>query len=84
MSVFIGVDGGGTKTCCVAVDASRSVLGRFVSGASNQNSVGDQVASDNVVAGIVGVLQLANKTADDSKEKRKKKEKKTQMIFSSL
>jgi N-acetylglucosamine kinase-like BadF-type ATPase len=68
MSVFIGVDGGGTKTCCVAVDASRSVLGRFVSGASNQNSVGDQVAADNVVAGIVGVLQLANKTADDSRK----------------
>lgn len=66
MSVFIGVDGGGTKTCCIAIDAARTVLGRFVSGASNQNSVGEQVAGDNVVAGILGALAAAQKTPNDS------------------
>jgi N-acetylglucosamine kinase-like BadF-type ATPase len=66
MSVFIGVDGGGTKTCCIAIDASRNVLGRFVSGASNQNSVGEQVAADNVLAGIRGALAVAQKTPSDS------------------
>jgi N-acetylglucosamine kinase-like BadF-type ATPase len=72
MSVFIGVDGGGTKTCCIAIDASRTVLGRFVSGASNQNSVGEQVASDNVVAGIQGALAAAQKSTNDSMINKKK------------
>jgi N-acetylglucosamine kinase-like BadF-type ATPase len=64
-AVFVGLDGGGTKTCCVAVDANRVVLARVVTGASNANSVGDAAAASAVVQAIEGVLAAANRQLGD-------------------
>ena len=51
MSLFVGVDGGGTKTCCVIIDDARSIVARHVTGASNQNHVGETAAAKQVVRG---------------------------------
>jgi N-acetylmuramic acid 6-phosphate etherase len=43
-SIFIGINGGGTKTTLVAVDSSLDVLAQVQTGGSNQNNFGvDQV-----------------------------------------
>lgn len=65
MSFFVGVDGGGTKTCCVVMDASRRVLARVLSGASNANSVGAAAACSAVVGAIDGALQAAGVSVDE-------------------
>jgi len=63
--VFLGVDGGATKTVTVCVDTHRHILGRHVSGSSNHNSVGDDNARSNLVAGIEGVLKESGRTSND-------------------
>lgn len=68
MSLFVGVDGGGTKTHAVVIDGSRATLGSFVSGASNQNSVGQAAAKAEVLASINGALREAKKSASDGKQ----------------
>lgn len=65
MSFFVGLDGGGTKTCCVVVDANRRVLGRVVSGASNSNSVGESAARAAVIGAIQGAIAAAGVSASD-------------------
>lgn len=44
MKVVLGVDGGGTKTAVVAMDAARGVLGRGMGPSSNHNDVGAEAA----------------------------------------
>ena len=65
MSLFVGVDGGGTKTHAVVIDGARATLGSFVSGASNQNSVGQAAARTEVLAAINGALREAKKSSSD-------------------
>ena len=58
--IVLGVDGGGTKTACVALDLSGHQLGEGRAGSSNRNSVGDEKAQANVNQAIQSALQAAN------------------------
>ena len=62
---FVGVDGGGTKTCALVLDAAGTVLGRSVSGASNQNHVGAEAAARTVNDAIAGALLSAQRAPTD-------------------
>ncbi|KAK9823451.1 hypothetical protein WJX72_002863 [[Myrmecia] bisecta] len=65
-TVVVGVDGGSTKTDCVAVDlASKQVIGRFMTAASNWNSVGGPEALQTLQSAIIGALAVAGKTTED-------------------
>ncbi len=55
-AIFLGIDGGGTKTEFVAVTGDGRVLNRFVKGPSNPNDVGFSEACEVIAAGIRAVL----------------------------
>ncbi|MCR5183421.1 MAG: hypothetical protein K6B46_01800 [Opitutales bacterium] len=59
---FIGVDGGGTKTRALVVDANGNVLGSSLKGASNPNSVGKAAAKENLITAMQDALAAANVT----------------------
>ena len=65
MSIFVGVDGGGTKTKAVAIDQSKSVIGSSETGSTNQNSVGKDVAKANLHAAISAAVTAAGCTLGD-------------------
>ena len=46
--LVLGVDGGGTKTACVAIDRNGTALGAGQSGSANYHNVGQDVAYANV------------------------------------
>lgn len=48
MALFLGVDGGGTKTEAVVTDAAGRVVSRGTAGSTNQNSVGADAARANL------------------------------------
>jgi glucosamine kinase len=56
---FLGVDGGGTKTLAVIVDASGSEQGRGLAGSSNYNAVGLQEATANLQSAVEQAAQAA-------------------------
>ncbi|MEZ4710438.1 MAG: BadF/BadG/BcrA/BcrD ATPase family protein [Caldilineaceae bacterium] len=58
-SLYLGLDGGGTQTRCVAMNADAQIVGRARSGSSNRNSVGDATAQANVAAAIDDALAAA-------------------------
>ena len=58
--IVLGVDGGGTKTHCVAVGMNGQTVGEGRAGASNRNNVGDALAQENLLAAIHLALQSAN------------------------
>ncbi|KAF2078281.1 hypothetical protein CYY_000373 [Polysphondylium violaceum] len=55
--VFIGLDGGGTKTLTLIVDKQGKELARHTSSCSNYNSVGKESAKAAVYEGINNVLE---------------------------
>lgn len=59
MKLFVGVDGGGTKTRTLVVSEDGRCLGSALTGASNPNSVGASKAHENLIEG----LNLAAKSA---------------------
>jgi N-acetylglucosamine kinase-like BadF-type ATPase len=61
--IVLGVDGGATKTVCVALNNDRQVVGEGRSGSSNPHSVGEEVARSNLRAAIDGALESANRPA---------------------
>jgi hypothetical protein len=65
MSIFVGVDGGGTKTKAVAIDQSKSVIGSSETGSTNQNSVGKDVAKANLHAAISAAVSAAGRALGD-------------------
>lgn len=48
----LGIDGGGTKTVCVLMDAKGEVLGRGEAGPSNYQTIGIQAAGDSILRAI--------------------------------
>ena len=52
MRVYVGVDGGGSKTTVAVADEAGGVLGRAVGGPSNYNATGIEVASERVLDAI--------------------------------
>lgn len=63
--IVLGVDGGATKTLCLALDRHQRVLGEGRSGATNRHSVGDDVARANLAAAVSGALHGAGRSAED-------------------
>jgi N-acetylglucosamine kinase-like BadF-type ATPase len=61
-NLFLGVDGGGTKTLAVLADSELNVLGEGKTGASNPLRVGVETAVDNIVAAIDRACDAADKT----------------------
>jgi N-acetylglucosamine kinase-like BadF-type ATPase len=59
--LFIGVDGGGTKTLANLTDANLNVLGEGKTGVSNPLRVGVETAVDNIVTAIDRACDAADK-----------------------
>ncbi|MEZ4664626.1 MAG: BadF/BadG/BcrA/BcrD ATPase family protein [Caldilineaceae bacterium] len=63
--LFLGIDGGGTKTSCVVLNEAAQVVGQGRRGSSNRNSVGDATAAANVAAAIDDALAAAGAAKAD-------------------
>jgi len=63
--VFLGMDGGGTKTVTVLVDGNSHEIARTVSGSSNVHAVGLAVAEASLREAIRRILAAAGLTAAD-------------------
>lgn len=64
-SIFIGVDGGGTKTHAILLDENRRILSEGFSGASNPLRVGIETALANVFTSIEKACDAANRSRSD-------------------
>lgn len=63
--VFLGIDGGGTKTAFIAVDENANVLGEYTSGTSYYVEIGLEESANILHQGVLEVLRQANKSVDD-------------------
>ncbi|KAL6042988.1 N-acetyl-D-glucosamine kinase [Balamuthia mandrillaris] len=61
---WVGIDGGGTKTVAVCVDANGSVIARGTSGCTNKNSVGVETAKTNLQEAVRLALENSGCTSD--------------------
>src|SRR5271155_4139726 len=66
MPIYLGIDGGGTKTECALSDGDR-VLGRFLAGSSKLQRVGRDASIHCLQAVVKGALLEAKCNADDVK-----------------
>lgn len=57
MKVYLGLDGGGTKTDAAALDEQGKLLARCIGGPSNPNSASYETALTEVMSAIDGVLE---------------------------
>lgn len=60
-NLFIGVDGGGTKTLANLTDANLNILGEGKTGVSNPLRIGVEAAVDNIVTAIDRACDAADK-----------------------
>jgi N-acetylglucosamine kinase-like BadF-type ATPase len=65
MPLYVGVDGGSTKTIAVVINEDKKELGSFSTGSSNKNSVGAETAKTNIHKAILGALDQAKLSIDD-------------------
>lgn len=65
LNVYLGVDGGGTKTQAVLFDEERNVIGEGFSGASNPLRVGIETAVANIFQATDAACDAANKSRGD-------------------
>ncbi|HUS19889.1 MAG TPA: BadF/BadG/BcrA/BcrD ATPase family protein [Terriglobales bacterium] len=63
MALFLGIDGGGTKTDCAIGDLT-TTLGRFTAGTSKIHRVGRDAATNSLRAAIQGAMYAARCTPD--------------------
>lgn len=63
MRLFVGVDGGGTKTRTLVVAEDGTCLGMALTGASNPNSVGARKAHENLIEGLKTAAAAAGSEA---------------------
>jgi N-acetylglucosamine kinase-like BadF-type ATPase len=63
--LYLGLDGGGSRTRAVVVDGNLEVLGRAESGASNYLRVGIAAATAALTESISGALERAGRRIDD-------------------
>lgn len=61
----LGIDGGGTKTQAVLMDANAEILGTGEAGPSNYRSVGEQQAKNSIIDAIIGAIADANLSGID-------------------
>ena len=67
MAIFLGIDGGGSKTSCLIGDET-SILGAGTAGASNPVRVGEAQARDALAAAIRQACAIANITPSQIKK----------------
>jgi len=60
--LFLGIDGGATKTRAVVVDASGTVQGEGAAGCGNHSAVGFAAATANIHAAATAAMQVAGET----------------------
>jgi N-acetylglucosamine kinase-like BadF-type ATPase len=65
MTHFLGIDGGGTKTEAVLIDAAGREIARAACGPANVHTVGQQAAEAALQGAIDGVLSAGGRTAAD-------------------
>jgi len=58
--IYVGVDGGGTKTHTVVMKRDGTVIGEHYTGSTNVNSVGSEEAYKNLHDAIIGALKYAS------------------------
>ena len=64
-NLFLGVDGGGTKTQAVLLDENGQIIGEGVSGASNPLRVGIETALANIFTAVENACDTANRSRSD-------------------
>ncbi|MGI9054357.1 MAG: N-acetylglucosamine kinase [Pyrinomonadaceae bacterium] len=64
-NIFLGVDGGGTKTQAILLDENRRIIGEGFAGASNPLRVGIETALANIFTAIENVCDAANRSRGD-------------------
>ncbi len=65
LNVYLGVDGGGTKTQAVLFDDAENVIGEGFAGASNPLRVGVETAVTNIFKAVDAACDAANKSRGD-------------------
>eukprot|EP01100_Stratorugosa_tubuloviscum_P012513 TRINITY_DN596_c0_g1_i1.p2 TRINITY_DN596_c0_g1~~TRINITY_DN596_c0_g1_i1.p2 ORF type:complete len:315 (-),score=144.67 TRINITY_DN596_c0_g1_i1:63-1007(-) len=63
--IWIGVDGGGTKTIGCCIDSENKMIGIAITGSTNQNSVGLESAKQELQQAILKAIQNANRSFED-------------------
>lgn len=63
--ILLGIDGGGTKTRCLAADQSGRILAEGIAGPSNYLTVGRDAAAANVMAATEQALRASGATMAD-------------------
>ena len=63
--LFLGVDGGGTKTQVVLIDRSRNIVAEGFAGASNPMRVGTEEAIENILRAITVACDKAGQAPED-------------------
>jgi N-acetylglucosamine kinase-like BadF-type ATPase len=69
MNYVLGIDGGGSKTACVLMNETGTVVGRGQSGASNYQSIGTEAALQSIQSAIHNALVEALKLTNDIRVK---------------
>lgn len=64
-NLYLGVDGGGTKTRAVLLDEEKTLVGEALAGASNPLRVGVETAVANIFAATDAACDAANKSRAD-------------------
>lgn len=65
LNIYLGVDGGGTKTHAVLFDEEKNAVGEGFSGASNPLRVGVETAVANIFQATVAACDAANRSRSD-------------------
>ena len=65
LNIYLGVDGGGTKTHAVLLDEKKTVVGQGFAGASNPLRVGVETAVANIYQATVAACDAANVSRGD-------------------
>lgn len=65
LNIFLGVDGGGTKTQAVLFDADGNAVGEGFAGASNPLRVGVETAVSNIIQATSAACDAAGKSRSD-------------------
>ncbi len=64
-NIYLGVDGGGTKTHAVLFDECKNIIGEGFAGASNPLRVGVETAADNIFQALTAASEAAAESRGD-------------------
>ncbi len=64
-NLYLGVDGGGTKTHVVLINDEKNIVGEGFSGASNPLRVGIENAIKNIFSALTKAADVSNRSKSD-------------------